>query len=215
MQAQVQLAQARKAVRVDHAARAGWRRRGLGQRLGRRHGLGRLLLECELPSAASASSDSSSADSSTSLVTITAENKLQVVAGFSEIDAAKIRPGQAATVTVDALPNEKFAAHVLSVDTLSTVTSNVVTYNVTFVLDNPLREGEAGHERRRRRDHRPADNVLNLTSSAVTDNRRTLDRDRPAQRRGRHRLRRHGSQRRQHHRDRERPERDRSGRAAR
>jgi multidrug resistance efflux pump len=60
-----------------------------------------------------------------------------VVAGFSEIDAAKIKPGQVATVTVDALPNEKFAAHVLFVDTLSTVTSNVVTNNVTFVLDNP------------------------------------------------------------------------------
>ena len=89
------------------------------------------------------------------------------MAGFSEIDAAKIRPGQTATVTVDALPNEKFAAHVLSVDTLSTVTSNVVTYNVTFVLDNPSAKVKPGMSADVDVIIAQADNVLNLTSSAV------------------------------------------------
>ena len=117
--------------------------------------------------ASSSSSSSSTGAAATPLFTLVDLAQLEVVAGFSEIDAAKIRPGQAATVTVDALPNEKFAAHVLSVDTLSTVTSNVVTYNVTFVLDSPSAKVKPGMSADVDVIIAQADNVLNLTSSAV------------------------------------------------
>ena len=60
---------------------------------------------------------------------------MQVSASFAETDAAKIRPGQAATVTVDALPNLQFPAHVLAVAGTATSSSSVVTYAVTFALD--------------------------------------------------------------------------------
>ena len=118
-------------------------------------------------SSSSSSSSSSTGAAATPLFTLVDLAQLEVVAGFSEIDAAKISPGQAATVTVDALPNEKFAAHVLSVDTLSTVTSNVVTYNVTFVLDNPSAKVKPGMSADVDVIIAQADNVLNLTSSAV------------------------------------------------
>jgi len=59
----------------------------------------------------------------------------EVLAGFSESDAAKIRIGQPATIQVDALPNTQLGAHVISIDTTQTVVSNVVTYGVTFLLD--------------------------------------------------------------------------------
>ena len=118
-------------------------------------------------SSSSSSSSSSTGAAATPLFTLVDLAQLEVVAGFSEIDAAKIRPGQTATVTVDALPNEKFAAHVLSVDTLSTVTSNVVTYNVTFVLDNPSAKVKPGMSADVDVIIAQADNVLNLTSSAV------------------------------------------------
>ena len=39
-----------------------------------------------------------------SLITITGQNKLEVVAGFSEGDAASIKVGAAATATISALP---------------------------------------------------------------------------------------------------------------
>ena len=69
-------------------------------------------------------------------MTLTDVRALQVVAPFSETDAAKIRPGQAATVSISALPGQELAAHVIAVDTNATVSSGVVTYNVTFALDN-------------------------------------------------------------------------------
>ncbi len=74
--------------------------------------------------------------SSSALVTLVDLGGLEVTAGFSETDAAKIRLGQTATVTLDALPDTELAAQVAAIDTLSTVLNNVVTYNVTFVLDN-------------------------------------------------------------------------------
>jgi macrolide-specific efflux system membrane fusion protein len=54
---------------------------------------------------------------------------------FSESDAVKIRLGQAATVSVDALPNTKLAAHVISISPTATVNSGVVSYNAVIELD--------------------------------------------------------------------------------
>ena len=88
-------------------------------------------------SSSSSSSASGSGSSTTGFVVLTNVSGLQVTAGFSETDVAKIQDGQPATVTVDALPGTKLAAHVVAIDTTSTVVSNVVTYNVTFAFDNP------------------------------------------------------------------------------
>ncbi len=68
-------------------------------------------------------------------ITLVDLQRPEVLAGFSESDAAKIHTGQPATVQVDALPTKQLAAHVISIDTTQTVVSNVVTYGVTLVLD--------------------------------------------------------------------------------
>jgi hypothetical protein len=81
------------------------------------------------------SSTGSSSGSSSGLITLTDLAGLQVKAGFTEVDAAKLRQGQPATIVLNALPTTELAAHVLSIDTTSTVVSNVVTYNVLFTLD--------------------------------------------------------------------------------
>ena len=60
---------------------------------------------------------------------------LQMVVPFTESDAVKIRLDQPATISVDALPNQQLAAHVLSISPTSTTSSGVVSYNVTFQLD--------------------------------------------------------------------------------
>ena len=86
-------------------------------------------------SAGGSTGSSSSDSSSTGFISLVDLQGPEVVANFSETDAAKIKPGQAATITVDALPNKQLAAHVVSIDTTETVVSNVVTYGVTLVLD--------------------------------------------------------------------------------
>ena len=84
----------------------------------------------------SSSSTSTSTSSSSGFISLTNLSNLQVKAGFGETDAAKLRLGQPATVTLAALSNMKLAAHVISIDTNSTTVNNVVTYYVTFELDN-------------------------------------------------------------------------------
>ena len=115
----------------------------------------------------SASSSSTGAEASTPLFTLVDLNGLEVVAGFSETDAAKIRPGQPATVSIAALADEKFAAHVVAIDTLSTVTSNVVTYNVTFVLDNASAKVKPGMSADVDVVTAQVDDAINVTSSAI------------------------------------------------
>jgi len=60
---------------------------------------------------------------------------MNVVVPFSESDVGKLRAGQPATISVNALPNEQLAAHVTSIATLPTSSSGVVSYDVTLRLD--------------------------------------------------------------------------------
>ena len=72
---------------------------------------------------------------STGFITLVDLSHPLVQVGFSESDAAKIKLGQLATLTVSALPNVQLAAHVAQFDTTSTLVSNVVTYYATLQLD--------------------------------------------------------------------------------
>jgi hypothetical protein len=54
---------------------------------------------------------------------------------LSESEIGHVKAGQIATVTVEALEGRKLAAHVSEVAILSTSSSGVVSYDVTFQLD--------------------------------------------------------------------------------
>jgi HlyD family secretion protein len=108
------------------------------------------------------------ATSGSGVVTIENLKKLEVIAGFAEADAIKIKPGQPATVTLAALTSTTVAGKVTAVSPTSTVTSNVVTYDVTIRLIDPPATV---------RDGMTADvavvvsrktNVLELASAAIT-----------------------------------------------
>lgn len=110
-----------------------------------------------------------SGESSTSFLTLVDLEGLQVAVGFSEVDAAKIRVAQTATISVDALPEVKFAGRVVSVDTLSTVTSNVVTYTVTVALDNPTSKVKPGMSADVDVVTAEAKGAVNVPTSAITN----------------------------------------------
>ncbi len=74
------------------------------------------------------------ADTSTDFLVVADLSHLEVTANFSETDAAKLKVGQSATVTLDALPNTQVDATVVRIDRTSTVVNNVVTYEVTLRL---------------------------------------------------------------------------------
>jgi multidrug efflux pump subunit AcrA (membrane-fusion protein) len=70
-------------------------------------------------------------------ITLTDLGSLLVKAPFSETDAARVHPGQAAKVTFDALSGKVVSARVAVIDTVETVVNNVVNYNVTVLLEDP------------------------------------------------------------------------------
>ncbi len=118
-------------------------------------------------SSSSSAAGSSGSGSSTGLVTLTGINGMQLVAGFAETDTAKLRVGQPATVTVDALPTVELAAHIIAIAGTATSTSGVVTYNVTFALDRSepgLKSGMTGNVDVVVGE---ADNVLHVPTAAV------------------------------------------------
>ncbi len=119
-------------------------------------------------STSSSSSSSSSSSATAGFMTLTNLASLQVVAGYSETDAAKIQAGQPATVTFSALPNETVAGKVSVVSVNSQVVSNVVTYNITVSITNPPSTLKPGMTANVAIVTAERDNVLTLPSSAVT-----------------------------------------------
>jgi multidrug efflux pump subunit AcrA (membrane-fusion protein) len=84
---------------------------------------------------ASSSSGSSGSSTSSSFAVLSDLSSMQLVAPLSESEIGNVKRGQTATVTVEALNGAKLAAHVSQVAILSTSTSGVVSYDVTFQLD--------------------------------------------------------------------------------
>lgn len=62
--------------------------------------------------------------------------KMQVVANVDEADIGNVKTGQRVSFSVDAYPNDQFAGEVTQVRLKSTVTSNVVTYQVIVNAPN-------------------------------------------------------------------------------
>ncbi|HEV7163274.1 MAG TPA: HlyD family efflux transporter periplasmic adaptor subunit [Solirubrobacteraceae bacterium] len=83
----------------------------------------------------SAASAGSSSSSSSAFAVLSDLSSMQLVAPLSESEIGKVKTGQIATVTVEALEGRKLAAHVREIALLSTSNSGVVSYDVTFQLD--------------------------------------------------------------------------------
>lgn len=84
----------------------------------------------------SANGGSSGSNSSGSAFAVLSDlSSMQLVAPLSESEIGNVRDGQTATVTVEALGGTKLAAHVGEIAILSTSNSGVVSYDVTFELD--------------------------------------------------------------------------------
>ena len=82
----------------------------------------------------SASTASSTSTSSTGLVEIVNTHRMTVTVPFDESDISKLKVGQPATVTFDALTNVELAAKVRSISTIGTTSDSVVSYDATLRL---------------------------------------------------------------------------------
>ncbi|WP_033401212.1 efflux RND transporter periplasmic adaptor subunit [Actinokineospora enzanensis] len=87
------------------------------------------------------SSSSSSGTSTTSTPSgdfvITDLKNLTLHAEVAESDVSKLKAGQTATVTINAMPTQPVQATVAAIDLLPTTSNNVVQYGTTLTLANP------------------------------------------------------------------------------
>ncbi len=70
------------------------------------------------------------------VATMVSDNQ-SVVISVNEVDAAKLKVGQKATITFDALPNVSIGGTVSSINTIGTVSQGVVSYDATVTFDTP------------------------------------------------------------------------------
>ena len=75
----------------------------------------------------------------TTLITMADLGRVRVRALFNETDIGQVRPGQGATVTVDAFPDRRFQGTVEKIEPSATIQQNVTMFPVLVTLDN--REG--------------------------------------------------------------------------
>jgi RND family efflux transporter MFP subunit len=74
-------------------------------------------------------------DSSTpNFITVAQLDRMKMQVSLSESDVTNVKVGQHATVSVNAVPNEKLAGRVTHIGLLSSTSNNVVSYPVTIVV---------------------------------------------------------------------------------
>ncbi|MGH8890888.1 MAG: efflux RND transporter periplasmic adaptor subunit [Acidothermaceae bacterium] len=118
-------------------------------------------------SSGGSSSTGTGSGTSSAFMTLTNLTDLQVVADIDEADSSKVEVGSPATVTLNAITGKEFAAHVIEVADTSTVSSNVVEYQVTFQLDNTDPTIKPGMTASVSVTTDKVDGVLNVVSAAV------------------------------------------------
>lgn len=92
------------------------------------------------------SAAASSSSSSSGFITITNLTGLVVDTSVAEIDVSKVKAGQKATVTLNALPDKPIQATVSSVNLTPTTSGSVVSYGAQLALADPpdgLRPGQS------------------------------------------------------------------------
>jgi RND family efflux transporter MFP subunit len=81
--------------------------------------------------------------SGTAVATLVSDNQ-NVNISVNEVDAAKLKVGEKATLTFDALPSISIAGTVASVNTIGAVSSGVVSYDAVVTFDTPNSDVKPG-----------------------------------------------------------------------
>jgi multidrug efflux pump subunit AcrA (membrane-fusion protein) len=114
-----------------------------------------------------ASSSSASGSSSGAFAVLSDLSSMKLVVPLSESEVGDVKRGQTASVTVEALQGTKLAAHVSEVASLPSSNSGVVSYDVTFQLDQLAPGLKAGMSATAEVIVKQAEGV-NVPSSAIT-----------------------------------------------
>ena len=115
-----------------------------------------------------ASAPATTSSNASGFIVLTNVSSLEVTGSFSEADAAKIKAGQSATYTFDALSGVTATGKVLGVDLLPTSSGGVTSYNATFSIDGTVPGLKPGMTATPTVEVGVATGVINVTAQAVT-----------------------------------------------
>ncbi len=118
-------------------------------------------------SSGSSAASGSGGSSTGGFMTIADTSKLEVDGEFTEADVAKIKKGQRATVTFDAMPGARATGKVTSIDQIATTSNNVVQYGVSVALTDPPKGLRIGATCTVQVTTAQADDALIVPSAAV------------------------------------------------
>ena len=100
-------------------------------------------------------------------VTVVNLSNLQVKVTVAEVDIAKIKVGQSAQITMDALPGKTYTAKLIAIGPVATITQGVVNYPVTAAIDNTDGQVKPGMTANLAITVEQRDNVLLVPNRAV------------------------------------------------
>jgi membrane fusion protein, macrolide-specific efflux system len=118
-------------------------------------------------SSTASSSSASSGSTGSGFITIADTTKLAIKGEFTESDVAKVKKGQQASVTFDAMQGTRASGKVTAIDQTSTTTNNVVQYGVTVTLTDPPKGLRIGATATVQVTTASAENVLYVPTAAV------------------------------------------------
>ncbi|MCO6004288.1 HlyD family efflux transporter periplasmic adaptor subunit [Actinoallomurus purpureus] len=118
-------------------------------------------------SGSSSTSSSSSSSSGSGFVELADPKKLQVTGEFTEADAIKLKAGQRATVSFDALSGVTATGKVTQIDMSPTTSNNVVEYGATITLTTIPGSVRIGQTATVQVTTATAQNVLYVPAAAV------------------------------------------------
>ncbi len=98
----------------------------------------------EIGDSKSSSSSNTAAASSGTLGKIINTDQMEVSFSVDEVEIAKVKVGQPANITVDALPDQNFNGKVMEIAEEGVVTNNVGSFEVTILIDNPKKLLKSG-----------------------------------------------------------------------
>lgn len=114
-----------------------------------------------------ATTTSSSSTAGSTVLIIGNFSSLMIKTQVSEMDIPKIRPGQKATITLDAFPDKTFVGIVNGVDSVGAISSGVVTYTANIGLVSPPTDVQPGMSATVVIQTDRKDDILTVPSSAV------------------------------------------------
>jgi macrolide-specific efflux system membrane fusion protein len=86
----------------------------------------------------------STAALATPAITLVGTGEIEMQGYIDELDVASVKLGQAANITLDALPNEQVTGNVTFISPMGTVLAGIVSYATTITLENPSAELKDG-----------------------------------------------------------------------